>query len=63
VVAGHDDLRARQAVEKLPRLLELVRARALRQVARDDQQRRPRLVHGLRQRPHQRRVDAPEVQV
>ena len=48
---GHDDLRPRQAVEEGARLLELRAARALRQVARDDDEvgldrRRPRASSG-----------------
>ena len=63
VVAGDDDLRVRQGVEKGARLLKLAGARALRQVAGDDHQRRPRVPHRLRQRPDHAVVNAPEVQV
>ena len=63
VVARHDDLRCRQAREEVARRGEQLAARALRQVAGDDDDVGADPLHRRDQRVEQRRVDAAEVQV
>ena len=63
VVAGHGEDRRRQPVEERARGAELLGARRLGEVARDDDQVRPRGLERTHQPFDGRRVDAPEMQV
>src|SRR5258706_3362927 len=63
VVAGHDQQRTRQRVEKAPGVAELGRLGALRQVAGYRYEMGPQRLHPPRKRRKQRAIDAPEVQI
>ena len=63
VVAGDDESRGRQLIEKGSRLLELAAPGALREVARDCDEIRSDLVDRADERLHEPRVDAAEMNV
>ena len=63
MVARHDDLRPRQAVEKNPRLLELGAAGALREVAGNDDDVRFKALDQRAQGRQQGRIDPAKMQI
>ena len=63
MVSRHGQDPAGERIEKAPRVAELRRLRALREVARDDDDVRTGFAHAAREGYEELRIDATEVQV
>ena len=63
MIAGHDDLRPGQRIQKAPRFPELRRFRTLGEIAGDHDEMGLQRLDRAAQRIEQRAIDAPEVQV